>query len=73
MMDRDNTTRTGARTSGVGGVFRRMAVHHRVRGPAQYGLTDVATRCTKGEDKPNVEQRMPGAGLSWVTYREGPA
>jgi hypothetical protein len=23
-------------------------------------------RCTKGENKPDVGQRMPGAGLSWV-------
>jgi hypothetical protein len=33
-------------------------------GPAQYGNTDVATRCTKGEGKRDVGQRMPGAGLS---------
>ena len=64
MMDRDNITWTGARTSGVGGVFRLMAVHFRVRGPAQYGITDVATRCTKGEDKLDVGQGMPGAGLT---------
>ena len=25
----------------------------------------LATRCTKGEDKPDVEQCTPGVGLSW--------
>ena len=49
------------------------AVHYRVRGPTQSGTTVVATRCTKGEDKPVVGQRMPGAGLSRLTRREGPA
>jgi hypothetical protein len=39
-------------------------VHYRVLDPAQYGTTVVTTRCTKGEDKPVVSQRMPGAGLS---------
>jgi hypothetical protein len=39
------------------------AVHYRVRGPTQSGTTVEATRCTKGEDKPVVGQRMPGAGL----------
>jgi hypothetical protein len=40
------------------------AVHYRVRGPTQSETTVVPTRCTKGEDKPVVGQRMPGAGLS---------
>ena len=31
------------------------------------------TRCTKGDDKPVVGQRMPGVGLSCLTHREGPA
>ncbi len=39
------------------------AVHYRVRGPTQSGTPVVATRCTKGEDKPVVGQCMPGAGL----------
>jgi hypothetical protein len=33
-------------------------------GPTQSGTTDATTRCTKGEGKPDVGQRMPGAGLS---------
>ena len=41
-----------------------MAVHHRVHGPTQSGTTGATTRRTKGECKPNVGQRMPGAGLS---------
>jgi hypothetical protein len=28
------------------------AVHYRVRGPTQSGTTVVATKCTKGENKP---------------------
>src|SRR5246500_4783896 len=47
------------------------AEHYRVRGPTQRATTVVATRCTKGEDKPFVGQRMPGAGLSRLTRREG--
>ena len=47
------------------------AEHYRVRGPTQSGTTVVATRCTKGEDKPFIGQRMPGAGLSWLMRREG--
>ncbi len=42
----------------------KTAAHYRVRGPTQSGTTVVTTRCTKGEDKLVVSQRMPGAGLS---------
>jgi hypothetical protein len=47
-----------------GGGFHLMAVHHRVHGPTQSGTTLVTTRCTKDGGKPDVGQRMPGAGLS---------
>jgi hypothetical protein len=47
------------------------AEHYRVHGPTQSGTTVVATRCTKGEGKPFVGWRMPGAGLSRLTRREG--
>ena len=47
-----------------GGLLTLQAVHDRVLDPAQYGITDVSTRCTKGEDKLVVSQRMPGADLS---------
>jgi hypothetical protein len=40
------------------------AVHYRARVPTQSGTTVAATRCTKGENKPDVGRRMPGAGLS---------
>jgi hypothetical protein len=43
---------------------RGKAVHYRVRDPTQCGNIGVTTRCTKGEGKPNANQRMPGAGLS---------
>jgi hypothetical protein len=39
-------------------------VHYRVLDPAQYGIIDVITRCTKGGRKLDVGRRMPGAGLS---------
>ena len=32
--------------------------------PAQYGATALTLRCTKGDGKPGVSRRMPGAGLS---------
>src|SRR6266571_5997310 len=41
-----------------------MAVYHRVLDPAQYGIIDVTTRCTKGGCKLDGGRRMPGAGLS---------
>src|SRR3954464_15184677 len=41
-----------------------MAVHRPVSGPAQYGATAPTLRCTKGDGKPAVSRRMPGAGLS---------
>ena len=37
------------------------------------GIPMMVPRCTKGEDKPDVEQCMPGAGLSCLACREGPA
>ena len=43
-----------------------VAVYDRVLDPAQYGIIDATTMCTKGGCKPDVGQRMPGAGLSWL-------
>ena len=42
-----------------------------VGGPAQYGTTVAMLRCTKGDGKPAVSRRMPGAGLS--LWRSGKA
>jgi len=42
-------------------------------GLTQCGAIDEVTRCTKGGCKPEVNQRMPGAGLSWTTFWEGAA
>jgi hypothetical protein len=55
-----------------GGVFHRMAVHYRVLDPAQYGIIDAATRCTKGGCKLDGGRRMPGAGLSRRSPRKAP-
>ena len=49
-----------------------MAVHHRVHGLTLSGTTGVTTRCTKGGCKPDVGQRMPGAGLSWLGLGKAP-
>jgi len=64
MTVRDTITRTRARAPGAEDQPSSKAVHYRVCGPTQCGTTVVTTRCTKGEDKPVVGQRMPGAGLS---------
>src|SRR5215213_197822 len=42
-----------------------------VGGPAQYGTTAPTLPCTKGDGKPAVSRRMPGAGLS--LWRSGKA
>jgi hypothetical protein len=47
-----------------GGLPTLQAVHDRVLRPDSERTTVVTTRCTEGEDKPIVTQRMPGAGLS---------
>ena len=49
-----------------------MAVHHRVHGLTLSGTTGVTTRCTKGGCEPDVGQRMPGAGLSWLELGKAP-
>jgi hypothetical protein len=63
-MDRDTITRTGARTSGVGRGSTAWRCTIESTDPTQCGASDEATRCTKGDDKPYVGRRMPGAGLS---------
>src|SRR3954451_18777908 len=64
MTDRDSITRTQARAPGAEGDPPSRAVHRPVGGPAQYGATAPTLRCTKGDGKPAVSRRMPGAGLS---------
>src|SRR3954471_14944131 len=48
------------------------AVHRPVGGPAQYGATAPTLRCTKGDGKPAVSRRMPGAGLSLCRSGKAP-
>jgi type I restriction enzyme, R subunit len=47
-----------------GGRAIHQAVQDRVLDPAQYGIIELTTRCTKGGRKPDVGWCMPGAGLS---------
>ena len=49
-----------------------MAVHNRVCGPTQCGITALTPRCTKGGCKLDGGQRMPGAGLSCRRSRKAP-
>src|SRR4051794_19578477 len=43
-----------------------------VSGPAQYGGTALMLRGTKGDGKPAVSRRMPGAGLSLCQFGKAP-
>ena len=54
-----------------GGDTHLMAVHDRVGGPAQNGITTKTTACTKGGCKPEATTRMSGADLSGRDPREG--
>src|SRR6202171_2816070 len=46
-----------------GGIPTLQAVHDRVLRPDSERTIAVTTGCTKGEDKPVVSQRTPGAGF----------
>ena len=64
MTDRDRITRTERGPLGRWGSYPPRQCIIEFLGPTQCGITGAITRCTKGEDKPVVGQRMPGAGLS---------
>jgi hypothetical protein len=64
MMDRDNITRTGARTSRVGGILRLMAVHCRARGPAQNGITDGGHEVHEGRRQTGRTKGHAGSRLN---------
>src|SRR3954452_9964827 len=70
MTDLNTITRTRARSPGAEGDPPSKAVHRQVSGPAQYGTNAPILRCTKGDGKPAVSRRMPGAGVSlWLPGR----
>jgi hypothetical protein len=58
-------TRTRARTPGVEDDPTSTTMRDRALGPTQCGISDVATKCTKGGRKPNICRCMLGADLSW--------
>jgi hypothetical protein len=62
---RDSITRVRARTPGAEDDPTSTTVRDRALGPTQCGISDVATKCTKGGCKPNICQCMLGAVLSW--------
>src|SRR6516165_3880626 len=72
MMERDMTTRTGARAPGVCGDPLNGGAQSSLRGPTQSGANSEVTRRAKDGCKPGDGQRMPGAGLSWTLCWEGP-
>src|SRR6266700_4130225 len=65
MTVRDSITRTRARTPGVEDDPTSATMRDRALGPTQCGISDVATKCTKGGRKPNICRCMLGAVLSW--------
>src|SRR5258708_40339714 len=65
MTVRDSITGTRARTPGVEDEPTSATVRDRALGPTQCGISDVATKCTKGGRKPNICRCMLGAVLSW--------
>jgi hypothetical protein len=73
LMDRDTTTRTGARTPGAEGrLVSRTAVFHPSPSPTQSGTKGTDLESTKGADKPNEAKRMPGARLKRNHVWAGP-
>src|SRR6201987_5929463 len=58
-------TQARARTPGAEDDPTSTTVRDRVLGPTQCGISDVATKCTKGGRKPNICRCMLGAVLSW--------
>ena len=65
MTARDSITRVRARTPGAEDDPTSTTVRDRALGPTQCGISDVATKCTKGGRKPNICRCMLGAVLSW--------
>src|SRR5215510_9905199 len=65
MTVRDSRTQARARTPGAEDNPTSTTVRDRVLGPTQCGISDVATKCTKGGRKPNICRCMLGAVLSW--------
>src|SRR6266700_7686016 len=65
MTVRDSRTQARARTPGAEDDPTSTTVRDRVLGPTQCGISDVATKCTKGGRQPNIRRCMLGAVLSW--------
>src|SRR6266487_2992254 len=73
MTVRDSITRPRARTPGVEDDPTSTTVRDRALGPTQCGISDVATKCTKGGRKPNICRCMLGAVLSWRCLGKAPS
>src|SRR5438876_4739140 len=61
MTVRDSRTQARARTPGAEDDPTSTTVRDRVLGPTQCGISDVATKRTKGGRKPNICRCMLGA------------
>src|SRR5262249_46568001 len=66
MMDRDSTTRTGARTPGAEDYPSSTAVHYRAHGPAQYGITDVGHEMHEGRRQTGRRSAHAGSWLKLI-------
>src|SRR5215470_10516206 len=73
MMDRDSTTRTGARTPGAEDYPSSTAVHYRAHGPARYGIADVGHEMHEGRRQTGRRSAHAGSRLKLIDVREGPA
>src|SRR6266566_5751129 len=73
MTVRDSRTQARARTPGAEDDPTSTTVRDRVLGPTQCGISDVATKCTKGGRKPNICRCMLGAVLSWRSSGKAPS
>src|SRR5215467_14787054 len=73
MMDRDSTTRTGARTPGAEDYPSSTAVHYRAHSPAQYGIADVGHEIHEGRRQTGRRSAHAGSRLKLIDVREGPA
>src|SRR4029434_8633414 len=73
MTVRDSITRTRARTPRVEDDPTSATVRDRALGPTQCGISDVATKCTKGGRKPNIRRCTLGAVLKLAMSGKAPS
>src|SRR5262249_13489763 len=73
MTVRDSRTQARARTPGAEDNPTSTTVRDRTLGPTQCGISDVATKCTKGGRKPNICRCMLGSSLKLAMSGKAPS